>query len=98
MKIIKNNQNFDNVFPMTITCARVKDKYGFTYGAEVDFCGSELEIEASDIRRRDWQKYPDYSGTDYGIVCPVCGNFIPIDRDKIPQKIKDEAPPAKQSN
>ena len=98
MKVIKNNQNFDNVFPMTVTCARVVDKYGFSYGDEVYFCGSELEIEAYDIRKRDWQKYPDFSGTDYGVVCPVCKNFVVIDRDKIPKKIKDEAENAKFNN
>lgn len=83
---------------MTIKCACVADQYGFTYGSEVDFCGSELEIEAADIRRRDWQKYPDFSGTDYGVVCPVCKNFIVIDRDKIPKKIKDEAEIAKSNH
>ena len=97
MKIIKNNEKFDNVFPMTITCTCVADKYGFTYGSAVDFCGSELEIEAADIRRRDWQKYPDFSGTDYGVICPVCGNFVVIDRDNLPRKIKDEAPNAKSN-
>ena len=92
MKIIKKNEKFENTFPMTIVCEQVKDKYGYTYGEKVDFCGSELEIEASDIKRHDWEKYPATSGTDYGVVCPVCGRFLMLDADKLPQKVKDEAP------
>ena len=90
MKVIKKN-NYNNVFPMKIVCHQVVDKYGFVYGGDHDFCGSELEIEAEDIKKHKWAKYPDYSGTDYGVVCPVCGKFIPIDICKIPARILDGA-------
>ena len=90
MKVIKKN-NYNNVFPMKIVCHQVADKYEFVYGKENDFCGSELEIEAEDIKKHKWDKYPDYSGTNYGVVCPVCGEFIPIDICKIPARILNDA-------
>lgn len=90
MKVIREN-NFTNVFPMQVKCKKVVDTYGFAYGKEKDFCGSELEIDAEDIKKHKWFKYPDYKGTDYGVICPVCGEFIVIDNDKIPSKILKDA-------
>ena len=90
MKIIKEG-NYENLFPMHIKCEHVKDKYGFGYGDSKDFCGSELEIEEKDIKRHDWFKYPDYSGTDYGVVCPVCKSFIVVDRNKIRKSVLENA-------
>ena len=90
MKVIKENKSF-GVFPMKVKCEMVKDKYGFAYGSKVDFCGSELEIEASDIKSHDWDKYPDYHGTDFGVICPICGKFIVIDRENIPASVKENA-------
>lgn len=86
MKVIKENK-FNNLFPMKITCKSVSDQYGFSYGDDVDFCGSELEIEAEDIKMHKWSKYPDYEGTDYGVRCPICGQFIVIDEKKLPNMI-----------
>jgi hypothetical protein len=91
LKIIKEG-NFEHVFPIEIKCEKVVDKYGFSYGEEKDFCGSELEITAEDIKKHEWSKYPDYKGADYGVVCPVCGRFIAIDTDKIPKNVLDNAP------
>lgn len=90
MKVIKEN-NYSDVFPMQIKCKRIEDEYGFAYGKEKDFCGSELEVDAEDIRKHGWSKYPDYSGTDYGVVCPVCGQFIVIDKNKIPKTVLNKA-------
>lgn len=90
MKVIKEN-NFTNVFPMKIKCKQVIDMYGFSYGKENDFCGSELEIVATDIKKHNWDKYPDYSGTDYGVICPVCGKFVVVNENKIPKKILSNA-------
>lgn len=90
MKVIKEN-NYSDVFPMQIKCKRVVDKYGFAYGKEKDFCGSELEVDAEDIKKHGWDKYPDYSGTDYGVVCPVCGQFVVIDKNKIPKTVLNNA-------
>lgn len=84
MKILKKNM-FSNIFPMKITCKKSVDQYGFTYGDDKDFCGSELEIDMSDIKKHGWEKYPDYSGIDYGVICPVCGKFITIDRKLLPE-------------
>lgn len=90
MKVIRKG-NYNNVFPMKIICQQVVDKYGFTYGGDHDFCGSELEIEDTDIKMHKWYKYPDYNGVDFGVICPVCGKFIPIDTCKIPARILDGA-------
>lgn len=89
MKIIKEN-NFSGIFPMKITCKRVVDEYGFAYGKREDFCGSELEVDADDIKKHKWSKYPDYSGIDYGVICPICGQFITIDESKIPKCVIDK--------
>ena len=90
MKVI-NEKNFTDIFPMRIICKRVTDCYGFAYGEEKDFCGSELEIDAIDIKKHSWFKYPDYEGIDYGVVCPICGKFIVIDEKEIPKKALDDA-------
>lgn len=90
MKVIEENRSF-GVFPMQIECKRVTDKYGFSYGKENDFCGSKLEIEASDIKAHDWEKYPDYKGTDYGVICPVCGQFVMIDAKNVPESVAKTA-------
>lgn len=87
MKVIKigNNRNFT----MRIKCMKVVDRYGFSYGKEKDFCGSLLEIDENDIKKHSWSKYPDYHGVDYGVICPVCGKFIMIKVDTIPQRYLD---------
>lgn len=90
MKVIKENK-FSNIFPMRIICKRVQDEYGFSYGNEKDFCGSELEVNADDIKKHKWFKYPDYEGVDYGVRCPVCGKFIIVDKNKIPDNVLDNA-------
>lgn len=88
MKILREN-SFPFTFPMKVTCKQVKDEYGFSYGNSIEFCGSELEIEEIDIKKHGWFKYPDYGGIDYGVVCPVCGKFIVIDKDLLPTSVKE---------
>ena len=90
MRIIEEG-NYENVFPMVIECKRVVDQFGFAYGDSKDFCGSKIEIEREDIKKHGWDKYPDYHGVDYGFICPKCGKFIVVDRDKIPDKVLEEA-------
>ena len=90
MEVLKTG-NFNDLFPLIVKCERVVDKYGFSYGKDKDFCGSELEVLAADIKKHNWDKYPNISGTDYGVVCPVCGKFIPINIDRIPEKIIRDA-------
>lgn len=91
MKVIQK-RNYEHVFPMEVTCRRVVDDYGFSYGKEVDFCGSTLEVDAEDIVKHPWEKYPDYSGTDYGVICPICKKFVMIDECDIPEPVKKAAP------
>jgi hypothetical protein len=88
---VLNKNDFSDIFPMRVKCEKVVDIYGFSYGNEKDFCGSELEIDAEDIKRHDWFKYPCYKGTDYGVICPVCGKLVVVDTNKIPKRLRDIA-------
>ena len=54
-------------------------------------CGSTLEINAEDIYKRGWFKYPDYDGTSYGFVCPICGCFTDIDENILSKHLKNMA-------
>jgi len=92
MKVISVG-NHSHVFPMRVICKQVTDEYGFSYGDAVDFCGSELEIEASDIRKRSWYKYPETCGEDYGITCPICKGFVPIKKKLLPKFVLENAEP-----
>ena len=90
MRVVEENRSF-GVFPMEIICQRVVDRHGFSYGKANDFCGSKLEIEADDIKAHDWEKYPDYKGTDYGVICPVCGQFVMISEENVPESVAKKA-------
>lgn len=93
MKILeRRNEHIDNVFPMRCKCHYQKDVFGLGYGDAKDYCGSELEINASDIVKHPYSKYPNISGDDYGYVCPVCKHFIPIDTKNIPVEVMYNAP------
>ena len=81
----------NKAFLMKIRCQHVTDEYGFGYGHEVDFCGRELEIKESDVKKHPWFKYPNYHGVDYGVVCPVCQMFTVLKEESIPQYVKDAA-------
>lgn len=89
MKVVGEASN--PVFPMRIKCQQVVDRQGYTYGNKIDFCGRELEIEESDVKKHKWFKYPNDSGTDYGVVCPCCHQFIMIPEDKLPKYVKEKA-------
>lgn len=90
MKILRRG-TYENVFPMEVVCRRVEDEYGFAYGSNRDFCGSVLSVDEKDIEKHKWFKYPEYSGVDYGVTCPVCGNFIVISEELLPRMVKDTA-------
>jgi hypothetical protein len=51
-------------------------------------CGSTLELTKNDILRREWFKYPDYEGLNYGFICPICGCFTEIKDELLPDGIK----------
>lgn len=89
MKILKRNNG--SPFTIRVTCAYKKDGYGFSYGEKADYCGSELEAEKNDIKRHPWYKYPEITGVDYGVICPVCGMFVTIPGKDIPAYVKDNA-------
>lgn len=90
MRVLEK-KNFEHVFPMVIECKQVIDEYGYSYGNKADFCGSKLEIEAEDIKKHPWAKYPDYSGIDYGVICPVCGKFVVVNSEDLPQSVMKNA-------
>ena len=88
MKIIENNSLTG--FPRRVTCEFTRDKDGYYYDECNNYCGSILEIEASDIKQHHWRKY-DESGTSYVVVCPVCGCWIEIDANTLNSNIKANA-------
>lgn len=84
MKILSEPDN--NTFPMKIKC-RVPDQGTLAfYGRAVDYCGRELEVEASDIK-----KHIIRDGANYGVFCPGCGMFTIIPEVNIPKYVKREA-------
>ncbi len=89
MKVVGESEH--PVFPMKVKCRRVVDIYGFAYGKAVDFCGKMLEVDEEDVKKHKWFKYPDYTGTDYGVICPVCKKFVVIDKNQIPGYVKEKA-------
>ena len=54
-------------------------------------CGSTLEINTDDLLKREWAKYPDYGGIDYGFICPICGCFTNIDEKSLTNNLKNMA-------
>jgi len=54
-------------------------------------CGSLLEINANDLIKRAWFKYPDDGGTDYGFICPICGCFSEINKNLLTEHLKNMA-------
>ena len=93
MKILeRKNEHISNVFPIKCKCHYQKDGYNLRYGDAKDYCGSELEIDASDIVKHPYSRYPNISGDDYGYICPVCKHFIPIDIKNIPVEVMYNAP------
>ena len=93
MKIIETKQeHITNMFPMKVNCHYNADAYGFGYGDKKDYCGSVVEINASDICKHPYFKYPDISGVDYGYICPVCKHFVVIPSKDIPVEVMHAAP------
>lgn len=73
MKIIKEPTSFKT----TIVCMQIRDNFGYVWGSEEDYCGATLEVETTDIFKREWHKFSE-KGVDYGVKCPICGSFIPV--------------------
>lgn len=89
MKIIEDNSQ-KNSFPRRVTCEFTRSPDGYYYDEGNDYCGSVLEIEASDIKKHEWQKYYE-KGTSYVVVCPLCGCWIELDPDTLPRAVKEKA-------
>ena len=54
-------------------------------------CGSSLEIDKNDIYVREFNRYPDEKGKDLGFVCPVCGCFTALEKNKLPKNLEKVA-------
>lgn len=92
MKILVDNYT-NNAFKIEVKCEKTYDEYVYTYGNDLDYCGSVLEAEPWDIRSHRWSKgWPDnISGASYIVVCPLCGSWIEIPEDKLPKQVKENA-------
>lgn len=91
MKIIEDNYTTAN-FSRRITCEFARSPDGYYYDEGNNYCGSVLEIEASDVKRHNWAKYYR-AGTSYVVVCPLCGCWIELDPDTLPRVVKEKAEP-----
>lgn len=85
MKILNQRYAGDN-WSMKVDCS------GYGWHQENAPCTSNLEIDANDLLKREWSKYPDESGIAYGFVCPLCNCFTEIQL-KIDDNIKKLAKP-----
>lgn len=85
MKVIR--QGSGENWTMQVLCETTHDEYGFTRDADKEHCKSILEINKDDVKAHPWFKYPDYSGIDYTVICPVCGCEVCLDESKIPSYV-----------
>jgi hypothetical protein len=85
MKIIQERKPFED-WKLEVNCTG-----GNWYQDGNVPCSSTLEIEACDLTKRTWSKYPDDSGVDYGFVCPICGCFTNIDGKFLNDHLKNMA-------
>ena len=52
-------------------------------------CACKLELKSINIVRNDWFKFSPYkSGSDYGFIRPMYGDFIKIKSRLIPKNVK----------
>ena len=90
MEVLKVGKK-KGAFEINVECKQKVDEFGLVYGKEVDYCDSVLKVNENDIVKHEWSEYPDYKGTDYGVVCPICGSFITIDKKLIPTRVLENA-------
>ena len=88
MRVIEDNYNTQ--FNRTIRCELWADKTGYSYHNSKSYCSSVLEIEASDVKKHEWQKFYE-DGTSYVVVCPLCGCWIELDPNTLPKAVKEKA-------
>jgi len=85
MKILKERKPFED-WMLEVNCTGKN----WNQGDKVP-CGSTLEINADDLIKRAWFKYPDDGGINYGFVCPICGCFTEIDDKHLNEHLKNMA-------
>jgi hypothetical protein len=85
MKVLEKKIPFAD-FTMEVTCTGEN----WEQGDKIP-CGSKLEINSDDLLRREWSKYPDDNGIDYGFICPVCGCFTQINSIILPKDLRKMA-------
>jgi len=85
MKVLQERKPFED-WTLEITCT------GGNWRQEGKVpCNSMLEINADDLVKRKWFKYPDYEGIDYGFICPICGCFTNLDEKNLTKYLRDMA-------
>ena len=89
-------------FPMKIKCRNNFYKH-YPGICKTDFalkkpCKSVLEINEHDVKAHSFKlitlppyEMKEYSIIAYGVICPVCGEFIVLNENKIPNAIKEKA-------
>ena len=77
MKII--NDGTDR-FPIVVKCPNNENEYN-----------SFLEIWAEDIKKHKWSLYPGHYTVEYGVICPICGQFIAVSEDEISEQVREQA-------
>lgn len=85
MKVLQERKPFEN-WTLEVDCT------GKNWNQEGKVpCGSTLEIDTNDLIKREWFKYPDDGGFDYGFICPVCGCFTKITEKHLTEDLKNIA-------
>jgi hypothetical protein len=85
MKVLEEIKPFEN-WTLKVECNGLK----WNQNNKVP-CGSLLEIDKDDVIKREWSKYPDYSGINYGFICPICGCFTELNEKDLPEGMEDYA-------
>ena len=66
-------------FPMKIRCETDIDERGLSWHKKAAHCGSVLLITEEDLIAKRYRRgFKTY--IDYGIVCPICGCFVVVNK------------------
>ena len=79
MKILERHDPYED-WKLEIVCEDINES-----------CGSKLEINKDDILFRTVPRFLNTEQKIYGVICPVCGAFIQINKKLIPDKIRNIA-------
>ena len=85
MKVLVERKPFEN-WTLEVECN------GLNWSQESKVsCGSSLEIDKNDLLKREWSKYPDNKGVNYGFICPICGCFTELKDNQLNEGLKNLA-------